>query len=243
MEKRYKAVVFDFDMTLADSADVIISLLKDTARKFGYPEKTYWDILPCVGNTQEKMLSYVTDETDADKLKQMKQYYRRLSRTEMPEKIRFFPGVEECLKQLQADGVKVGILSLKVRELLLASLEKYHLTDYFDQILGGEDVEKPKPDPGGLLKISDVFRIPPSEMLYIGDSILDEGTAQNAKIDFCAMLLGGTKEEQFNHTFTKGFYHSITELKDDLKRWNCAERGKDGDVTGKDFDRTSSVRL
>ena len=34
---RYKAVVFDFDLTLADSSKAIIECYKHTLTKFGYP--------------------------------------------------------------------------------------------------------------------------------------------------------------------------------------------------------------
>lgn len=216
MEKQYKAVIFDFDMTLADSAGVIVALLNDTAEKFGYSRLPFQEVLPCVGNTHENMLSYITGETDREKIMNMRIYYREISRTEMPRRTEFFPGTEECLKGLKSRGIKTGILSLKLKEILLASLEKHHLTGYIDQILGCEDVEAPKPDPSGLIKMLELLEIAAEEALYIGDSILDEGTARNAGVDFCAMLLGGTGEEQFDKRVVKRFYHSINEFQTDF---------------------------
>ena len=35
--KDYRAIIFDFDMTLADTAMVIVTLLNEVAEEFGYP--------------------------------------------------------------------------------------------------------------------------------------------------------------------------------------------------------------
>lgn len=67
-------------------------------------------------------------------------------------------------------------------------------------MLGGDDVEKPKPDPEGLLKLLELFGVRKNELLYIGDSHVDEKAAAAAGVDFCAMLLGGTRPEQFQRT-------------------------------------------
>ena len=46
MEKQYKAVIFDFDMTLADSAGVIVALLNDTAKNLGIPDCRFRKFCP-----------------------------------------------------------------------------------------------------------------------------------------------------------------------------------------------------
>lgn len=212
MQKQYKAVIFDFDMTIADSSQVIVSLLNDTAEHFGFPRKRYEEVLPCVGNTHEIMLSYVTGEKNPKKLLNMREYYRAISIEEMPERTTFFPGVEECLKTMKAHGIKVGLLSLKLRDLLFASLDKYNLSRYFDTVLGSEDVDAHKPDPSGMVKAMEQLGVKQSEVLYVGDSLIDQGTARNAGVDFCAMLLGGTAKNQFDKDFVTQFCISLEDL-------------------------------
>ena len=212
MQKKYKAVIFDFDMTIADSSQVIVSLLNDTAEHFGYSRKSYEEVLPCVGNTHEIMLSYVTGVRDQEKLLEMREYYRAISREEMPKRTVFFPGVETCLKRLKKQGIKVGLLSLKLRELLFASLDKYGLSRYFDLVLGCEDVPAHKPDPSGMFKAIEKLGVGRGDVLYVGDSLVDEGTAKNAGVDFCAMLLGGTAKNQFDQDFVKGYCISLDDL-------------------------------
>jgi len=212
MQKLYKAVIFDFDMTIADSSQVIVSLLNDAAEHFGYPRKRYEEVLPCVGNTHEIMLSYVTGEKDPQKLLLMREHYRAISREEMPKRTTFFPGVEQCLKTLKRNGIKVGLLSLKLHDILMASLDKYNLSRCFDLILGCEDVPAHKPDPSGMIKAMKLLGVGRHDILYIGDSLVDQETAKNAGVDFCAMLLGGTSKDQFDKDFVTAFCISPDEV-------------------------------
>lgn len=226
MVKQYKAVVFDFDMTIADSSQVIVSLLNDTAEHFGYPRKNYEEVLSCVGNTHEIMLSHVTGVKDQEKLLIMRDYYRAISREEMPKRTNFFPGVETCLKTLKRRGIKVGLLSLKLRDLLFASLDKYDLSRYFDQVLGCEDVAAHKPDPSGMFKMMELLGVTAGDILYVGDSLVDEGTAKNAGVDFCAMLLGGTRKDQFDREFVTEFCISLDDLTSLFADSKALERNK-----------------
>ena len=213
----YKAIVFDFDMTLADSSHVIVDLLNDCAEQFGFPRKTYGETLPVVGNTHEIMLSHVTGVTDPARILEMREYYRQLCLSEMPQRISFFPGAEACLKQIFEKKIQAGILSLKLRAALEASLEKYNLSRYFNVVLGCEDVPAPKPDPGGLRKAMAAMKIADAkDLLYVGDSLIDEKAAASAGTDFAAMLLGGTGREEFDPALVRHMYASLDELRLDV---------------------------
>ena len=213
----YKAVVFDFDMTLADSSHVIVDLLNDCAEHFGFPRKSYAEILPVVGNTHEIMLSHVTGVSDPAQILVMREHYRQLCLSEMPRRISFFPGAEACLKQIFEKKIQAGILSLKLRAALEASLEKYNLSRYFNIVLGCEDVPAPKPDPGGLHKALAALGIADAkDLLYVGDSLIDQEAAAKAGTDFAAMLLGGTGREEFDPALVRHFYASLDELRRDV---------------------------
>lgn len=214
--KNYKAILFDFDMTIADSAEVITALLNDTAIYFGYSSKIQQDMLPIVGNTQETMLQYVTGEQDYNKIMEMRKYYREISRIEMPVRTRLFPGVTEVLEIIRSQGIKIGLVSLKLKDILINILDQYHATPYFSCILGCDDVPAPKPDPSGLLAVMQELGMNPEDVLYIGDSLVDQEAAFRAGCDFGAMLLGATKKSQFNLKKTDYFFSSIQELKHSL---------------------------
>lgn len=216
--KKYKGIVFDFDMTLADSSRIIVELLNQTVTDFGYVKKTYEEILPIVGNTHEIMLSFASGEKNPERIFEMREHYRKISRVEMPKRTMLFDGAAECLKAAYNKNLKIGLLSLKLVELSTATLKKFDVLKYFSVVLGCEDIPKPKPDPSGLLLAIEKFNLPKDDVLYVGDSLVDEETAKGADVDFAAMLLGGTKKEQFDTIFVKQFYHSLAELRNEIEK-------------------------
>ena len=65
-------------------------------------------------------------------------------------------------------------------------LAAFDLEGHFDLIVTASDVERPKPHPDVLLKISDHFKLPPDQIIYIGDSRLDELAARAAGMPLVA---------------------------------------------------------
>lgn len=206
--KRYQAIIFDFDMTLADSAQVIVKMLNQTAKHFGYPARAAQEVLPIVGNTHEKMLSFTTGVTDPMRLLEMRAYYRAVCREDMPRLTAFFPDAAALLEAISRAGMQMAVVSLKLRDILLACLEKEGLSRYFQAVLGCEDVPAPKPDPSGLVLAANQLGISPDRCLYTGDSLVDQQAAAGAGMDFAAMLKGATRREQFDPRMVRWYFDS-----------------------------------
>ncbi|MEQ7921070.1 HAD family hydrolase [Xanthomonas sp. WHRI 1810A] len=83
-------------------------------------------------------------------------------------------GAVELVRELAARGVRLGILTRNARELAHVTLEAIGLADCFavDDVLGREDAP-PKPDPGGLLKLSSAWSVEPAQMVMVGDYRFD----------------------------------------------------------------------
>ncbi len=89
-------------------------------------------------------------------------------------------------------------------------LEHYELTELFDYVVCAMDVERPKPDPEGLFKILDFFKIDSNQMIYIGDSEADEAAAKAAGIRFIA----------YNNRYLDAYKHitSLSEVEKILEK-------------------------
>ena len=65
----------------------------------------------------------------------------------------------------------------------MGALKLAKVDGLFDYIVGREDVKKWKPDPEGLLKIQDHYKLEKEQMVYIGDLPKDVQTGMNAGVD------------------------------------------------------------
>ncbi|MBU1039299.1 HAD family hydrolase [Patescibacteria group bacterium] len=78
-------------------------------------------------------------------------------------------GVKSLLQKLNKNNIKMGILSAAGQDIVKNGLQKFDLEDYFSFIVAGEDVVKPKPHPQGLLKAIKLFKLQPTEIIYVDD--------------------------------------------------------------------------
>jgi len=79
-----------------------------------------------------------------------------------------YPGVVELLKRLKGDGLKLAICSAsKNAQTVLDALD---LTQHFDVVIGGNEVEKPKPHPEIFLTGADQLGLLPEECIVFEDA-------------------------------------------------------------------------
>ena len=125
-----------------------------------------------------------------------KKEYVKEADTYMTVNTFFFPETVTVLKTLKSQGAQIGIISTKFRFRIREMVDQHFPKDFFDIIIGGEDVKQAKPDPQGIKKALRRLHRRKSETLYIGDSTVDAETAQAAKVDFVGVLNGMTTREE-----------------------------------------------
>lgn len=194
---RYSACIFDFDLTLADSSAGILICFKHTLAKFGYPvpdDKTIYDT---IGIPLIDAFDILTGIAPNPQREAMRDEYILKANDEMVKNTFFYDGVIEGLKALRGRGVKVGVCSSKMRFRIVESFEKKAGCMPLDVLIGLDDADIPKPDPSGLLKCIEQLGVNKDDVLYVGDNIIDARTAENAGVDFAAVLTGSTTREEF----------------------------------------------
>jgi phosphoglycolate phosphatase-like HAD superfamily hydrolase len=65
-------------------------------------------------------------------------------------------------------------------------LSKNNLNGFFDLVVTALDVKRPKPFPDPIIKILDHFDVNSDNLIYIGDSSLDQEAARSAGVFFIA---------------------------------------------------------
>ncbi len=196
--KKYKAVIFDFDLTLADSSKGILICFRHTLEHFGYTVPDDRTIYNTIGMPLTDAFDVLTGiKLTAEQREQMRKEYVRKADDVMVKYTFFYDGVADGLKRLREHGIKVGICSSKMRYRIEQSFEAKVGSMPVDVIVGLGDTNKPKPDPVSLLECIARLDVEKSEILYVGDNLIDAQTAQNAGTDFAAVLTGSTQKEQF----------------------------------------------
>ncbi len=194
--KPYKAYIFDFDYTLADSSRGIVTCFRRVLERHGYTDVTDRDIKRTIGRTLEESFSILTGVDEAAVLAAYKREYGKEADVCMTANTVLFPETAEVLEGLKARGAVLGIVSTKFRFRILDLLEQKGRPDWVDFIVGGEDVRTPKPSPEGLLLAVGRAGCMAEDVLYVGDSIVDACTAQAAGVDFVGVLNGMTTREE-----------------------------------------------
>ena len=98
---------------------------------------------------------------------------------------------------MQTKGYKTAIVTTKFHYRIEQILEKFDALELIDIIVGAEDVKIEKPDPEGLIRTMEQLGLQKDEVLFVGDSLVDATTAENAKVDFAAVLTGTTTRREF----------------------------------------------
>lgn len=194
---KYQVVLFDFDYTLANSEKGILMCFNHVMEQHGITDRDQEKIKKTIGLTLEDSFSILMDEKDPEKLQELKKEYVEKANEVMTPNTFLYPGAIPLLKKIKEASGKTGIISSKYRFRIMETMEQYEITHLMDHIIGVGDVKKAKPDPEGLLVAMEHFGVKPSEMLYVGDNVVDALAAKAAGVDFVGVLTGTTTREEF----------------------------------------------
>ncbi|MCL1034030.1 HAD family hydrolase [Elizabethkingia anophelis] len=193
---KYNTYIFDFNYTLADSSKGIIMCFRYVLENYGYHDISDYQIKLTIGKTLEESFSILTGITDKETLTLYAKEYVKKADDWMTANTVLFPETSAVLHALKERGYKIGIVSTKYRYRIMEFVEKEFPKEFFDIVIGAEDVRAHKPDPAGLILAINSLQSGLERCLYIGDSIIDAKTAQAIGVDFYGVLNGITTREE-----------------------------------------------
>ncbi|MCM3618823.1 pyrophosphatase PpaX [Sutcliffiella horikoshii] len=169
-------LLFDLDGTLIDTNDLIIESFLHTLNHY-YPEQYgREDVLTFLGpplyDTFVKM-----DESRVD---EMVTHYRGFNMTNHDRLVKEFDGVYETVKILHEKGLKLGIVTTKMRQTVVMGLKLTGLDQFFDVVVCLDDVTNAKPDPEPVQLALRQLGASPEEAIMVGDNYHDILAGKNA---------------------------------------------------------------
>ena len=192
-----RAVIFDFDLTLADSSAGVSECINFALVKLGFPPASLERARETIGLSLPETflaLTGITDETLASSF--ASDFVQRADEV-MESLTTLYDAVPQTVGLLRDVEIALAIVSTKFRYRIENMLKRHGLADHFDVIVGGEDVTEPKPDPSGLLQALAHLGVRPGETVYVGDHVVDAEAARRAGIPFIGVLSGTCRRDDF----------------------------------------------
>ena len=195
---KYSTIIFDFDYTLADATNGIVSSFNYAFSKLDIQECDRESIKKTVGLPLDKAFIQLTKNKNEVLINRFLSLFREKANEVMSKDTVLYADTLNTLQRLKQSGLNTGIVTTKYHFRIVETLNMHRAMDLIDIIVGGEDVKVPKPSPEGLLLAIDSFNEQLNNVLYIGDSLIDAKTALAANVDFAAVTTGTTKEIEFS---------------------------------------------
>ena len=148
---KYSTFIFDFDYTLADATNGIVSCFNHAFTKLDISECDRESIKRTVGLPLDKAFTELTKNKDEKMLNRFKILFREKADEVMSRSTVLYEGTAGILAKLKENGFGTGIVTTKYRYRIVETLNMHGILDLIDIVIGGEDVKEPKPSPEGLL--------------------------------------------------------------------------------------------
>jgi HAD superfamily hydrolase (TIGR01509 family) len=163
-----KAVVFDLDGTLLDTGSIVPAAYAATVVALGGPAVDASAVIAAypIGPTKAILEHFVARDVSVDEIES---YYARLAAAGPVEP---YEGVAEALRALRK-RVPLGVYTGAGIQASRILLGRAGLTSFFDAVVGGDEVEHPKPDPEGLLLAARRLGVAVEATAYVGDAPRD----------------------------------------------------------------------
>ena len=188
---RYSAVLFDFDGTLVDSGPMILASFRHATRTVLEREIPDEQLVAAAGGPTitEQMRSF-----DAERTKELVDVYRAHNET-LHDGLEVFPGMEELLETLLAEGRKLGIVTAKRRRTIDLAFTFVDLSRFFGAVVTADDTERHKPDPAPVLEALARLGALTEDAAFVGDSPFDMGAGKAAGVFTVGVSWGGLHRE------------------------------------------------
>ena len=189
-------IIFDLDGTLINTIDDLGQACNYALAACGYPTHPIEDYPRLVGNGINRLIERALPEAhrNEETVLRLRKYFVPYYDEHNCELTCPYDGIIELLQTLKEEGHTLAVASNKYQ----AATEKivaHFFPGVFDVVLGERENVARKPDPQIVWDIIESLE-DASEMLYVGDSLVDAETAKAAKIPFVACTWGFCTEEQ-----------------------------------------------
>ncbi len=209
-----RAVIFDFDGTLADTIPAIADGINLTMEHYGFPTHSQEAVRGFINNGPRMLIRRALPkelQQDEALLDRVLADYTARYETICTHTDRTYDGIPDLIRTLRARGIRIGVLSNK-QDHLLHVLCNNILPNLCDAVLGTTPNNPTKPDPALTLRILQQLDVAPADCILVGDSDVDVHTAKNAGMRHVGVTWGYRNREALVSCGANAIANTVPEL-------------------------------
>ena len=188
-----KVAAFDCDGVMFDTEAANQAYYNDILAHFSKPPMTGAQFAYCQMHTADKAIAHLF--RDPGEFAAAQAFRRKRGYGPYIRYMKMAPDLKEVLCWCR-NGLKTAVATNR-SDTMNRVLEENGLENCFDLVVTAMDVANPKPHPEQLCSIMERFRAGPREVLYIGDSQLDQYAAEAAGVVFAACRNPGLSADYY----------------------------------------------
>ena len=206
-----KVIIFDFDGTIADTVDALVSIANSLAVEFNFAPITPEEFLLLKNLTSREIFKY--SGIPLFKIPFLLKKVKRELKNKIPE-LKPIEGIPEALLELKENGSRLGIITSNSKGNVKEFLKINNLDNFFEFVHTGVTIF------GKTTIINNVLKqkqIKTQEVIYVGDETRDIEASKKAQIKICSVTWGFNSEEALAKEHPDFLIHHPRELVEVVK--------------------------
>jgi pyrophosphatase PpaX len=206
--RKFEGFIFDIDGTLASTNELIFATFRHITKKYLNSDISDEEIIKLFGPPEDDILKIFMQENFEEAQKDYYEFYQN-NHAEMAD---IYPGLKKVLDTIKNAGIPLSIYTGKGRKSSIITLTEIGVIDYFDLIITGDDVAKPKPSRLGIDPFIEKFNLERDRVLMIGDSPADIIAAKEANVKMASVVWDAYAKDEVIKMNNSYLFHSVDEL-------------------------------
>lgn len=177
-------VIYDCDGVLFDSLEANGRLYGDVCVAIGRPPLNERELQYVHCHTVVEAIQFISGN-DSELETKARNVLKQIDLRNYIKYLKMEPHLLEALDQLKEKGILRAVNTNRTTSMPYI-MEDFNLRPYFEMVVTALDVKNPKPNPESVEKILKTFDLKKEEALFVGDSDVDQGTAEASGVRFVA---------------------------------------------------------
>ncbi len=188
---RLRAVLFDMDGTLLDTAPDFIAICQAMLAERGFPrvdDKLIRDEIS--GGAKAMVSAAFAMSPDAPEFEALRLEFLARYQTDCAVHSKLFDGMAELLADIEKANLIWGVVTNKPVRFAQPIMEQLGLSERSALLICPDHVTKSKPDPEPLLLACKMLALDPASVLFVGDDLRDIESGRDAGTKTAAVRYG-----------------------------------------------------